>query len=56
MKIVDNIKETKNCSEMAEIMSQITYGCGDCSPDNREQCKECLEDILSKELQEFLDS
>lgn len=54
--IFDLLVQCKSAEEMAEIMSHISYGCGDCSPDSREQCEECLKEILSQDLQDFLNS
>lgn len=54
--IFKDLKETEEADKMAALLSQITYGCGDCSPDSREQCEKCLNEILLEELDEFLQS
>jgi len=35
------------------LLSETTWIYGDCSPDNKEQCQECLSDILKSHLEEI---
>lgn len=55
---METYKELQNASleKMAEILSEITWGCGDCSPDNKEQCVECLKTLLDENLETIKNS
>lgn len=38
----DDIKKSDNINEMAALISKITWGCGDCSPDAKSNAKSVL--------------
>lgn len=50
----DDIKKSDNINEMAALISNITWGCGDCSPDSKEQCKECLITLLNQTMEDII--
>lgn len=50
----DDIKKSDNINEMAALISNITWGCSDCSPDNKEQCKECLTTLLNQSVKDII--
>lgn len=54
--IYSDVKRTNNERELGKILAEITWGCADCSPDNKEQCQECLTDILRHSMEEFQNS
>ena len=54
MIMFDDIKKSNNIDEMAELIGNITWICGDCSPDNKEQCKECLTTLLNQTMEDVL--
>lgn len=46
--------DLKNCNsdrEAAKLLSEITWTCGDCSPDSQAQCQKCLVNILKHPLE-----
>lgn len=44
----EELKNSTSIEESAELMSCITQGCGECSPDSKEQCISCLMELLAE--------
>lgn len=48
--VYSDLKKCNNEEEVAKLLSEITWTCGDCSPDSKEQCQKCLTNILKHPL------
>ncbi len=54
MRMYDDIKRSENVEQMAALLCDITWVCGDCSPDSKEQCKECLSSLLTQSAEDIV--
>lgn len=46
MKLFEKIKECNSENDLSKVLATVTWVCGDCSPDNLDDCVTCLKTQL----------
>lgn len=54
--VYEELKRNTSIEEAAKLLSCITQGCGECSPDSKEQCISCLTELLAETASSITES